>query len=75
MRHYTVYWGSEMPKKTAKPLRVKQTDGRQSKGAERMEMTDRDRDQFLAALNRPTKPLPELERAVRLYTRATREEG
>jgi Protein of unknown function (DUF1778) len=28
-----------------------------------LEMTDRDRDRFLAALDRPPKPLPELERA------------
>jgi hypothetical protein len=64
-----------MPKKTAKPLRVKKKNGRQSNGAERMEMTDQDRDQFLAALNRPPKPLPELERAARLHARATRGEG
>jgi Protein of unknown function (DUF1778) len=64
-----------MPKKTAKPLRVKKTNGRRSNGAEWLEMTDRDRDRFLAALNRPPKPLPELERAARLHAHATRGEG
>ena len=66
---------SAMPKKTAKSLGVKKSNGRQSNGAERMEMTDRDRDQFLAALNRPPKPLPELAQAARLQARATRGEG
>jgi len=75
MRHYAVYWESVMPKMTAKPLRLKKTNQRQSNGAERIEMTDRDRDQFLAALNRPPKPLPELAQAARLQARATRGEG
>jgi len=61
-----------MPKMTVKPLRLKKTNRRQSNGPERMEMTDRDRDQFLAPLNRPPKPLPELERAARLPARTTR---
>jgi len=38
---------------------------------QRLEMTDRDRDRFLAALDRPPKPLPELERAARLHARMT----
>ena len=41
---------------------------------QRLEMTDRDRDRFLAALDRPPKPLPELERASRLHARLTRGE-
>jgi uncharacterized protein (DUF1778 family) len=41
---------------------------------QRLEMTDRDRDRFLAALDRPPKPLPELERAARLHARMTRGE-
>lgn len=41
---------------------------------QRLEMTDRDRDRFLAALDRPPKPLPALARAARLHTRATRGE-
>jgi hypothetical protein len=75
MRHYAVYRESVMPKMTAKPLRLKKTNQRQSNGAERIEMTDRDRDQFLAALNRPPKPLPELERAARPHARTIRGEG
>jgi uncharacterized protein (DUF1778 family) len=38
---------------------------------QRLEMTDRDRDRFLAALDRPPKALPELERAARLHARMT----
>jgi uncharacterized protein (DUF1778 family) len=41
---------------------------------QRLEMTDRDRDRFLAALDRPPKSLPELERAARLHARMTRGE-
>jgi Protein of unknown function (DUF1778) len=40
-----------------------------------LEMTDRDRDRFLAALDRPPKPLPELERDALLRACATGEEG
>lgn len=39
---------------------------------ERLVMTDRDRDRFLAALDRPAKPLPALERAARRHAQATR---
>lgn len=41
---------------------------------QRLEMTDSDRDRFLAALDRPPKPLPALARAARLHARATRGE-
>ncbi|MBO0799331.1 MAG: DUF1778 domain-containing protein [Blastocatellia bacterium] len=41
---------------------------------QRLEMTDRDRDRFLAALDRPPKPLSELERAARLHARMTKGE-
>jgi uncharacterized protein (DUF1778 family) len=34
-------------------------------------MTNRDRDRFLAALNRPAKPLPALKRAAKLHARMT----
>jgi hypothetical protein len=70
-RHYVACWESAMPKKTAKPFRVKKTDGRQSNGGGVLEMTDRDRDRFLTALDRRPKPLPELERAALLRACAT----
>lgn len=38
---------------------------------ERLILSERDRDQFLAALDRPAKPLPALEKAARNYRRAT----
>jgi uncharacterized protein (DUF1778 family) len=41
---------------------------------ERLVMTDRDRDRFLAALDRPAKPLPELKRAAKIHARLTRGE-
>ncbi len=41
---------------------------------QRLEMTDRDRDRFLAALDRPPKLLPALARAARLHARVTRGE-
>ena len=40
-----------------------------------LEMRGRDRDRFLAALRRPPKPSPELERAALLRASATGEEG
>jgi hypothetical protein len=64
VRHYAVYWESAMPKKTAKSLRVKKTNGRRPNGGERLKMTDRDRVPLLAALDSPPKPLPELARRV-----------
>ncbi|MDX2029629.1 MAG: DUF1778 domain-containing protein [Blastocatellia bacterium] len=36
---------------------------------ERLVMTDRDRDRFLKALDRPAKPLPALAKAARLHGR------
>lgn len=41
---------------------------------QRLEMSDRARDQFLAALNRPAKTLPALARAARLHALATKGE-
>jgi len=41
---------------------------------ERLMMTDRDRDRFLKALDRPPKPLPALAKAARRHTLATRGE-
>ena len=38
---------------------------------ERLVMSDRDRDRFLAALDRPAKRLPALAKAGRLHTRMT----
>ena len=38
---------------------------------ERLILSERGRDQFLAALDRPAKPLPALEKAARNYRRAT----
>jgi len=64
-----------MAKKTANRIRVKKTDGRQSNGGGLLEMADRDGDRFLAALDRPPKPLPELERTASLRACATRGEG
>src|SRR5215475_6494713 len=58
-----------MPKKTAKPLRVKKANGRRPNCGERLEMTDRDRDWFLAAMDRPPKPLPELAPRALAYPR------
>ena len=39
---------------------------------QRLVLSDRDRDLFLAALDRPAKPLPELTKAARLHAEATR---
>jgi hypothetical protein len=64
-----------MPKKKANPFRVKKTDGRQSDGGRLLEMRGLDRDRFLAALDRPPKPSPELERDAPLRACATGEEG
>jgi hypothetical protein len=64
-----------MQKKTANPFRVKKTNGRQSNGGGLLKMADQDRDRFLAALDRPPKPLPELERAALLRACATGGEG
>jgi uncharacterized protein (DUF1778 family) len=41
---------------------------------ERLTLSDRDRDRFLAALDRPAKPLPALAKAARLHNQATRGE-
>ncbi|MFN0088188.1 MAG: DUF1778 domain-containing protein [Blastocatellia bacterium] len=41
---------------------------------ERLIMTDRDRDRFLKALDRPSKPLPALAKAARRHALATRGE-
>jgi Protein of unknown function (DUF1778) len=60
-----------MPKKTTNPFVVKKSDDWQSGCGRQLEMTDRDRDQFLVELDRPPKPLPELERAARLHNLAT----
>lgn len=38
---------------------------------ERLMLSDRDRDRFLAALDRPSKPLPELAKAARLHAQIT----
>jgi uncharacterized protein (DUF1778 family) len=39
---------------------------------ERLVMTDRDRDRFLAALDRPPKPLPALAKAARTHAQRTK---
>lgn len=41
---------------------------------EKLVLSDRDRDRFLAALDRPAKPLPALAKAARLHAQATRGE-
>ena len=41
---------------------------------EKLVMSDRDRDRFLAALDRPAKPLQALAKAARLHAQATRGE-
>ncbi len=38
---------------------------------EKLLLSDRGRDQFLAALDRPAKPLPALAKAARLHAKAT----
>src|SRR5262249_928893 len=47
--------GERNAKKTANPFRAKKTNGRQSNGGVSLKMTDRDRDRFLAALDRPPR--------------------
>ena len=41
---------------------------------EKLILSNRDRDRFLAALDRPAKPLPALAKAKRLHARATKGE-
>ncbi len=41
---------------------------------EKLVMSNRDRDRFLAALDRPPKPLPALAKAARLHAQATKGE-